>query len=650
MSKSVKALSIILILAALFGLVGSGLSAKDALDSKDYFSKKGEETDAAFDKLDDGLAQLAENEQAYLEGRDKYEDGLKQYEEGKKALADAAEQIKDGEKTLDENRDAYEKGKVQLAQAANQLQAGRAQLAAGKQELDAGEALFAKTMADQKNAAAQQAAGKNYDELDAQAKGAIDQGIDAKLQQARDVYNQVKKVEAQGLKKDDAINAVADAQVRQTVEANKDQIVAGVTAEVEKNNDKIVAAVTAEVEKNNEAIVAGVTQEVDKNNDAIVAGVTAYAKQQVTEGVKAAMPDMVAQEMTGHAYKDLDPDNQKMIDAYIASEEGQAKMNAAIEQKMASAEIQESIKQGVAAKRQELIDQGVADYKKSLIDDNVAAQKKKLIDENVAKTKDQLIKDNMPGAVDLIKTAYDTTESIDKLNAGRIAYAQGLKDLRNGEAQYYAGAAKLKEFEDGEAKLAAGKEEFAAGQEKLLEADKQLADGKAQLQQFEDGRDQIIDGLNTVIGTEPDNGLKSIADRLGKGFSFMKNDTDLDIDAGKKVVAAGRSYSADSGVLITKEVWTRVAGAAAAMLGSLLALLGGILGLKSKFKGSCVTSILSAILAAGGLVTLLVAGSHYSEQAGASAVKLVLAAAGVLAVAALANGVAALSASKKTTV
>ena len=83
MSKAVKALSIILILAALFGLVGGGMSLKDALDSKDYFGKKGEETDAAFTKLEDGLAQLQENEQAYLDGRDKYEDGLKQYEEGK---------------------------------------------------------------------------------------------------------------------------------------------------------------------------------------------------------------------------------------------------------------------------------------------------------------------------------------------------------------------------------------------------------------------------------------------------------------------------------------------------------------------------------------------------------------------------------------
>ena len=85
MKKSVKALSVILILAALFGLVGSGLSLKDALNSKDYFSKKGEETDASLSTLEGGLARLEENEQAYLDGREAYEDGQKQYEEGKKS-------------------------------------------------------------------------------------------------------------------------------------------------------------------------------------------------------------------------------------------------------------------------------------------------------------------------------------------------------------------------------------------------------------------------------------------------------------------------------------------------------------------------------------------------------------------------------------
>ena len=143
MSKSVKALSIILILAALFGLLGSSLAVKDALDSKSYYEKKGEETDADFAKLDDGINQLEENDQKYHEGKATYDDGMKQYEEGKQQLADAAEQIADGEKTLDENRDAYEKGKVAYADGVKQLQAGRAKLAAGEKSYRDGQAELA---------------------------------------------------------------------------------------------------------------------------------------------------------------------------------------------------------------------------------------------------------------------------------------------------------------------------------------------------------------------------------------------------------------------------------------------------------------------------------------------------------------------------
>ena len=156
-------------------------------------------------------------------------------------------------------------------------------------------------------------------------------------------------------------------------------------------------------------------------------------------------------------------------------------------------------------------------------------------------------------------------------------------------------------------------------------------------------------GLDTVLATEADNGLKSIADRLGADFTYLKsNGTDLDIDAGKAAAQAARDYSSDSGEKISSEIYTRVAGAALALVGSLLALVAGFLGLGSKFKGSGVLSIITAIMGAAGLVALIAAGSHYSDQSGAGAVGAVLAAAAILAAAALANGIASLGASKKT--
>ena len=138
---------------------------------------------------------------------------------------------------------------------------------------------------------------------------------------------------------------------------------------------------------------------------------------------------------------------------------------------------------------------------------------------------------------------------------------------------------------------------------------------------------------------------------IKKERNMLRKEGQVRIPSGCAIAAViSKNGTRMSGELITNEVVPRVVGAALALVGSLLALVAGFLGLGSKFKGSGVSSILSAVLGAGGLAALLIAGSHYSEQAGASAVKLVLAAAGVLAVAALANGIASLSASKKANV
>ena len=574
MSKSVKALSIILILAALFGLCASGLSVKDALDSKSYYEKKGEETDANFAKLDDGIKQLEENDQKYHEGKATYDDGMKQYEEGKDKLAEAEKQLADGKQTLDENRDAYEKGKVQLADAAKQLQKGRQDLAAGKQQLDAGEAQFAQTMNDQKNAAAQAAAGVNYDQLPPEAQKQIDAGINQKIDQAAQVNSAVKSLQKQGLSKEQAVNAVAHSQV---------------AAEVEKNNDAIVAGVTA-------AVRQGVEQKV----------------RAAAEEMKPALLEKAAQENFSKSYNDLSDAEKAAIDKGV-NDQIEAMVPGEVDKQMQTDEV------------------------------------KAIVNENVANQKEALIQQNMPAAVELVNTAVTTTESIQALQQGRADYAAGQQKLAAGEKQYRDGQAKIKEYEDGLATYEDGMKQFEEGQEALKDAEKQLADGEEQLKVFEDGRAALIDGLNIVMVQE-DEGITSVADRLGKGFSFMRDDTDIDYDAARKVVEAGRGFSSDSGDLIGKEIWTRVYSTAAGLVASLLALLAGILGLKSKFKGSGVTSIITALLGGGALVGLLVAGSKYSERAGASAATIILVAAGVLAAAALLNGIASFGASKKTTV
>lgn len=113
-----KIISIILVLVALFGIVAAGLSAKAALDTKDHYSKAGEENDKNMKAVDDGLAQLEENEQAYLDGKAAYEAGKAQYDEGKAQYDEGKAQYEAGKASLDQAK--------QVVEGVEQLQTGYA--------------------------------------------------------------------------------------------------------------------------------------------------------------------------------------------------------------------------------------------------------------------------------------------------------------------------------------------------------------------------------------------------------------------------------------------------------------------------------------------------------------------------------------------
>ena len=113
-----KALSVLLVAAALFGFYGSAVNLNDILACKDYWEEAGEKSTADMNKLEDGLNQLKDNEQAYL-------DGKQQVEDGEAALADGEAQYAAGLKS-------YEEAPAQLA-------AGERKLAAGEKELADGE-------------------------------------------------------------------------------------------------------------------------------------------------------------------------------------------------------------------------------------------------------------------------------------------------------------------------------------------------------------------------------------------------------------------------------------------------------------------------------------------------------------------------------
>ncbi len=124
-----KGLSILLVAAALFGFYGSAVNLNDVLACKDYWEKAGEESTANMNKLEDGLNQLKENEQAYLDGQD-------QLAEGEKTLADGEAALADGEAQYAQGLADYEAAPAKLADAREKIAAGEAELQDGQDAID----------------------------------------------------------------------------------------------------------------------------------------------------------------------------------------------------------------------------------------------------------------------------------------------------------------------------------------------------------------------------------------------------------------------------------------------------------------------------------------------------------------------------------
>lgn len=135
-----KVCSIILALVSVFSLIAAGLGIKDTLAIKDYM----EQTDTAaiikqLNTLNDGIGQLAANEDAYFSGAVDYDNGVKDYQKGQGDLANGAAQLASGKKDLIKGEKDYADGKKQLADGKKQIEAGEKDLAAGKKQVADGQ-------------------------------------------------------------------------------------------------------------------------------------------------------------------------------------------------------------------------------------------------------------------------------------------------------------------------------------------------------------------------------------------------------------------------------------------------------------------------------------------------------------------------------
>lgn len=132
-------MSIFLILASLFGIAAGGLGLKDCLAIKEY-KEEDAKTAEVVGELENAIALLKENEEAYLDGIGAYTKGLsdynagkselnkgyKDYNKGKQRLEDGYAEYNEGKRTYEEGLAAYEEGKKQLEEGKKQVAEGQA--------------------------------------------------------------------------------------------------------------------------------------------------------------------------------------------------------------------------------------------------------------------------------------------------------------------------------------------------------------------------------------------------------------------------------------------------------------------------------------------------------------------------------------------
>lgn len=645
MKKPVKALSVVLILAALFGLVAGGMTVKDVMDCKAYWEQKSVESNENLAMLEDGLNTLRENESTYYEGRETYEQGVKDYEAGKQELADGQTEYNAGVQTLQEKQAEYEAGLATLKAAEQKLAAGQKEYDAGVKAYEAGLAQIETFETSEQTltllGSSLQSANAgltDYETLQAAMSKPEFQALATQGKELNDLAAEFAAKYKVDPTNEDAVQQAIAAQVDQ--DKVKQDVATKIAAEHSAQIGEIMVKESVTQEEATQLWVASNQETVAKYQEeavnAQITGMPIYQDSVVLNEKKEALESEKNKQLMAGAQGTLKSLGSNMSTAVagftqLAPDKAEefAKLQPLLGAVNACASAQNVASFLTAAQA----------LQGSMSGGDPLAQLKPMLKEyKVVYTEGMKeLEANRP-AYEAGKAALPAAEK--KLTAAKAA-------LDAGYAEYNAGKAKL---DDGAVQLAAGKAQLqeaektiAEGKTALADAEKQLEDGKAKLQEFEDGRDQICAGLETLKATETYAGLQSIADRLGADFDYMKNEFDLDIDQGMAALAAAREFSADNGAAVTRELTTRAVAGVLAIAGSVLALLAGILGLTGKVKGSGVLAVISAIGAAAAIVAAVMAGSELSAVAGSTTAFLALAGGAVVAVLALIQAISSLS-------
>lgn len=639
-----KGLSILLILAACFGFYGSAVSLNDVLACKSYWEEEGEKTTADLNKLEDGLDELGENTEAYLDGIDQVAQGEKDLAKGKAdlaageadyaaapgKLAKGKKAIEEGEKTLKDGKNSIKKldeaiagcksikkaYKVELSPTAPNMSwkaiyaaaaGGRSTIAGGVKQLAEQLGALDPGLASVTGILAQNATNNSVEGYKTFA-GAAQTALPLLKQVSTTAGNAKAQIQSEA----GAILSAADASTLSAI-ATQAATAAGIPA------DNYKAAMQNKLKQSIGAYLSGSDKTAFETE---VGGM--FSNNTALAGVKkriSGLSDKLTAAKTGA--DTLAEGISSWLTAYGGALEGQKEMASGVQE----------IVGGILSDKETLLPAAQKAFGSQVINmvKPYASASSPLIGCTFAQFEEQMDMIDGMGLFDGIEAFFKgVKKEADKL------VAAGEKDLAAGKAEYQKG---LADYKAAPAKLADGRAQLEKGL-------KDLADGKAQLAEYEDGVQQIRDGLKTLMETEANGGLTPIAERIGVDEDFNMEDGSLNFDAAYKGVDSGREYSADSSVLITKELTQRATGFGFGIGGGVLAVLAAVLAFLKKNKVAGVLGILGAAAAGVGIFIANSAGLEFSAIAGSALGATPMVALGALAVVALIASIAFFKAPK----
>ncbi len=425
-------------------------------------------------------------------------------ESGANQLTDGSKKLYEGLNTLLEQSKILVGGIDQLYAGAGKLQSGAQALGGGASQLQSGTAQLS------------------------QGLGTLNSNSAALNGGAEQVFNTLLGTANAQLKE-------AGLQVPALTISNYAEVLNGVIASLDKDAvyQQALEQVTAAVEAKRQDIADGVTEAVKQQ---VVPKVTAVVEQTVKQRVTAGVRDGVAEKVIPIATHGTM--TKETYDAAVAAgkvdEATQAAINAAIDQQMATEEVQKLIAATFASQMESdavkgQIDGAVAQQMASqqiqnTIAENVELKVKEIISEKMASPEVQA---KLQAAAEGAKAIISLKTSLDSYNSfylGLRAYTSGVASAAEAAKKVAEGAGALKGGLD---QLNTGVNELYSGVGTMKEKAPALISGVTQLR---DGSKSLADGLNQMM----EEGIQKLLDLTDKDLPDLADRITASIDAAKR--------------------------------------------------------------------------------------------------------------------